>query len=229
MNQLNQLLCLLFFVGFSQIITAQGFLQKAATANAELGNNWYQPAKQGADVGGSYIITLENDTLYGEIMYDYPPRMARKIFFRPEGQGGKKRTKYKAKELKGFSFMDQYWVSKEFNDGSLKVGKQKEKLFLRTIYSGKLSVYEYNISEVEDLVKSEGNTISILPEQMKAETWIQKEGEKLIGLNNIKFMRFHKGMSKYLSDCKSLSKEIADKKFKKYEIVTVARQYEACE
>lgn len=202
-------------------------LMLTALSASAFSQSWYDASRAGQPLQG-YVVTNEGDTLQGFIRYNYPPMMARRIAFKPEGgEWGR----YKGDDLKGFYFMDAFWESHEFNDGSLKLKtRQKEYIFLRPILKGRLSVYEYYISEITDWVEAgEGNSVRILPTQMKMEVWLKKEGEDLIGLNNIKFLNFKKGMSKYLSDCASVAEDIEKKRLKRGNAMEAFRRYNECE
>ena len=80
---------------------------------------------------------------------------------------------------------------------------------------GKLEVYEYYVAEITDWVKYEDGANKIMPTEMKTDVLLRKEGEDFVKLNDVRFLQFKKGMSKYLADCESVSKDIADKKLKR--------------
>lgn len=190
--------------------------------------DWFTPDLLGTGQKG-YVVTKDGETIHGTILYNYPPVMARKIFFWKEGEDGN-RQKYKGEDLQGYFFMDAFWESHEFNDGSLKLASsQSEKLFFRSIMKGKLNVYEYYVAEITDWVKYEDGVNKIMPQEMKTEVVLQKEGEDFVKLNDIRFMQFKKGMSKYLADCSSVAKDIQDKKLKRMQIWEIFDRYNKCE
>ena len=186
-----------------------------------LSQSWFNEYKYGTQ-HDIYVVTLDGDTLHGKLNYENPAMMAGSINFQEEGAEEAKR--YKAKDLKGFYFEDQFWESLKFNDGSLNLtGPQEEYYFLYPIKKGKLSVYEQYYAEVEGLLEN------ILAADVKTQTWLKKEGEKFIQINHIKFMNFGKGMSKFLSDCESLSYDLKKKKYKRRDYLKVVDQYNKCE
>ncbi|MEO1257509.1 MAG: hypothetical protein AAFZ15_01885 [Bacteroidota bacterium] len=193
-----------------------------------ISQDWFVQSKVGSGEKG-YVVTHGGDTLHGTIMYNYPPVMARKIFFWEEGDDGN-RQKFKGSDLKGFYFADTFWESHEFNDGSLKLAaSQKQELFLKPKMKGKLNVYEYYIAEITDWVKYEDGVNKIMPTEMQTEILMKKEGEDFVKLNDVRFFQFKKGMSKYLADCESVSKDIADKKLKRAHLWDIFEKYNACD
>lgn len=194
--------------------------------------NLSEELQPGDWVNDCYIVNLDNDTIYGKILWLSTPQMARKIFFRPEGYTDRKPQRFKASKLTSYFFLGDAWVTKTFKDGTLNLtGKQKNTSFLRLLKQGRLCAYQYYYTELEDeLIKAEGNVITLLPEQIKTEIYLEKQSDmKLVSMNHIRFMRFRKGMSKFLKDCEVLAQEIKDKKLKKKNWQEIVDRYNDCE
>ena len=209
---------------FSQLLWTALIILPALPLRAQ---NWFDAQKLG-EYDEGYIVSAEGDTIQGRILYNYPAVMARKITFIKAGE--EKPQRYKGKELKGYYFAGNYWESHEFNDGSIKLSaKQKDHIFLYPLALGKLSVYEHYFAEITDWVKYEDGVNKVMPSEPRTDTYVKKEGEDFVDLNHIRFMRFHKGMSKFLSDCPALATDISEKKLGRIHIVEIAKRYNACE
>ena len=200
------------------------FLILCFAVSGIVAQNWYDPNKVGELLPG-IIVTTDGDTIEGKIRYDAPPAMARRIHF--EEEGFDELEKYKAKALQSFFFEDTWWVAKEFNDGSINLGKQKQHHCLRVVEMGKLNMYEYYTMEMTDWVEQEGNVITIMPSEMKMEYILQMTGDDMVSFKDIRFLQFKKSMSKYLADCPAVTEKIQAKEYKRKDIVEIVKVYNA--
>ncbi len=147
------------------------------------------------DFRPGYIITLEMDTLYGEIDYRGDILMSTTCRFKaPET---KKIKAYTPDDLFGFRFTDsKYYVAETLESG--------ERLFLQYLVNGKLSVYCYRDSEGSDhyLINKMGLPLRELPYSEGIIS--RKDGNDLF-----KQSYFHMGLLKvYTQDAPEIQKEI---------------------
>lgn len=204
-------------------ISAQGLMKKFKAAAEDPSLAWANGLESGQYYPGS-ITTLDGEVVEGEVKFVRPlSNMALKIQFKENGTT----EKYKSDELQGFTLIDKYWPAMAVNDGSIDLS-DRDKIFLCPIVAeGKFKAWMEFYSEIEAFVKKEGNTTEIMPTKEMQRVWFDKEGEEMVQMNHIKFMRFGKGMAKFLSECESLVKDLEKKKYKKFEYLEVIKRYNA--
>lgn len=190
--------------------------------------NWFKPELQGEKMPG-WVVTIDGDTLHGMIGYNNPGLMSYKVLFWADSANAN-RQKFKGKDLNGYFFEDVYWEAIKFNDGSLKLSKdQSERLFVRPVIKGRLSMYELYTLENDKLLEQEGNTITILPTELVTTTYLRKDEGEMESLSHIKFMNFKKAMSKVVAECETLAKKVESKEYGRADIYKIVTEFnETC-
>lgn len=163
-----------------------------------------------------FIITLQKDTLYGEIDYRTDEMNARRCVFRSQ-DGSEEPVTYHPFDILGYRFTDdgKYYVSKNIE---LKYGVPKP-VFLEYLLQGMKSLYYYEAENnipvyfVEDnnrLVKIDAPKLSkqIVRMQFKGQT-----------------DRYIPSLHYAFKDCPSLASKIDRAHFKRKDIIKIAKEY----
>ncbi len=163
-----------------------------------------------------FIITLQKDTVYGEIDYRTDEMNARRCVFRSQTSSAEPVT-YHPFDILGYRFTDdgKYYVSKNIE---LKYGVPKP-VFLEYLLQGMKSLYYY---ETED-------NIPIYFVEDK-ERLVKVDAPKLS--NQIVKMQFKGQTDRYIpslryafKDCPSLSSKIDRARFERKDIIKIAKEY----
>jgi len=107
-----------------------------------------------------YVVTLNGDTLYGEINMGSPNAMAHHCRFKSTETG--KVTRYTPKELKSFATVDQ---TRRFISGTVPYFFKDRLIFLEVLQSGRLNLYFTYDEVLNDLFyvsKRDANLIDLL-------------------------------------------------------------------
>ena len=190
------------------------------------GQSWFDShkASEGERVPG-WVVTIAGDTLHGNIKYNNPGLMSYKVIFWDD-KNPSDRQKFKGKDLQGYWFADAYWEAIKFNDGSIKLSKdQSERLFVRPIIKGRLSMYELYTLENDKLLEQEGNNITILPTELVTTSYLKKEGGEMESLSHVKFLNFKKAMGKVVEDCEIVAQKVAAKEYGRGKLYEIIKEY----
>ncbi|MFN0173844.1 MAG: hypothetical protein ACKVU0_04275 [Saprospiraceae bacterium] len=202
----------------------------AVLAQDCIGQDWYD-TKRNEEKCPGWVLLSSGDTLHGKIEYNHPARMTRKVIFWDD-KNPTDRQKFKArdKKLKAYFYDGVLWEALKLNDGSIKLSaSQSETEFLRVVANGRLKVCEQYTMENDKFIESEGNTITILAEELKITSFISKDGGKLESLTHIKFLNYKKGMGKLVSDCESVAKKVESKEYGRLHFYKMVAEYnEVC-
>lgn len=163
-----------------------------------------------------YIITLQQDTVYGEIDYRTDKMNAVRCVFRPQGNEVEATT-YHPFEIQGYRFTDdgRYYVSKSV---SLRNNEQQS-VFLEYLLKGIKSLYYYEVG-------------ANLP------VYFIEEGDKLVKVDapmlakqtvNFQFGdqkdRYVPVLHYVFGDCPQLSSRIDKMRFRRSDIVNLTKEY----
>ncbi|MFA0960178.1 hypothetical protein AB9P05_00050 [Roseivirga sp. BDSF3-8] len=177
-------------------------------------------AKNGYQKG--YLVTLENDTLYGEIK-DRRPGTFTEIYdrIRFKKDGALFRKKYAPEEIKSYKAGDRLYESvgletrSRFLKTTYLTGPAHEKVFLRVIEKGTLTYYQW------EYIDYDNNTVWYIP------LFHKENSSEMVRVTQGLFGLKKKVLSTYLSDCPSLQQKMESK-----EVTTpleVLNYYKRCE
>lgn len=142
-----------------------------------------------------YIITLEGDTLYGEIRYRGDLYLAKNCVFKEKGTSNS--INYIPSSIKSYRFTEgRYFVSKKVN---------KIYLFLEMLVDGELDLYYYR-GDTKDhyLMEKEGIPLSELP--YDKDEIVSLEGKTVANPQN----RYLATLRYYMSDAPKIQANIKD-------------------
>lgn len=164
-----------------------------------------------------FIITLQQDTVYGEIDYRTDKMNADRCVFRPQGDNNADATIYRPFDIQGYRFTEdgRYYISKTV---SLKNDEQQP-VFLEYLLKGIKSLYYletgdnlpvYFIEEGNKLVKVDA------PRLAKQSVNYQFQGQK---------DRYVPVLHYVFGDCPELSSRIDKMRFRRADIVNLTKEY----
>jgi len=167
-----------------------------------------------SDFRKGFVITQDNDTLYGLVNYRESIKKYKVCEFKvSEDQEVKN---YFPEDIKAYRFInDKYFVTKEITLEN----NVKEKVFFEVLVQGKVTLYKYLES-----------------------FFIEKDGGEYIKLTNERVLvtigdaEYYKNSNKYigvlsyllLSDCKQLKKKINSLEYKERGLTELIQSYNAC-
>ncbi|SDL06060.1 Outer membrane protein beta-barrel domain-containing protein [Catalinimonas alkaloidigena] len=152
------------------------------------------------------VITLQGDTLHGQIGETSTSKMTREVLFRPEGPAGS-RIRYTPEEIRGFVIeQDRVYTAQPVHHA-----KGVTTRFLQEIVVGRVTLYETQLASLKS-VYAIGN------------------GDSVVALPNDR--KFHGTLNTIFSDCAALrlNNLEAQKKYR-YDLRTLTRlvtDYTAC-
>ncbi len=149
-----------------------------------------------------YIIDINDRKIFGNIKLNTPAINSVQIKFKDNKGGGFQQ--YRTNQIKTWCVGNQVYETKAYKVNEL---KSYSVFMLRmTPEKGKVHLYEYY------------NTSG---EMGYTQTFLEKDNK----LTELQYGRFRKQLTLYFEDYKELSKKIADKKFKKKEILNIIEEY----
>lgn len=162
-----------------------------------------------------YIITLQNDTVYGEIDYRTDKMNAARCVFRSTGDGGEAIT-YHPSELRGYRFTDdgRYYVSK-----SVFLQEEAQPFFLEYLLKGIKSLYYLETGDELPVyfIEDGGKLVKVdAPQLSNQAVNFQFKGQK---------DRYIPVLHYVFRDCPQLSSRIDNLRFSRTDIVKLARDY----
>ena len=150
-----------------------------------------------------YIITNENDTLYGKIKSTTPAQRSSNITFMEDGE--RERLKYKPFQIKGYYIENQAYESKIYDiDPALPYGYA---VFMERINQGAVKVYYYWNTD-----KERGFT----------QTFLENDGDYLVEVNPLQFKR---QMVQYFEEYPRLQNKIKTGEYKKKQLMEIVDEY----
>ncbi len=94
---------------------------------------------------------------------------------------------------------------------------------------GRLSLYELYTLENDKLLEQEGNTITILPEELVTPSYLRKDGGEMESLSHVKFLQFKKAMNKVVEDGETVAAKVASREYGRFKIYQIVKEYnEVC-
>jgi hypothetical protein len=173
---------------------------------------------------GGYIVSLKNDTLYGEIKDRKPgifPKIYKQIRFKEEGLHF--RRKYNPDQIVAYRAGERVYESIGIESGvdllnsRYLITPNLRKNFFRIIQKGELSYYHW------EYVDNESNIIDYIP-------LFHKEGRvEMVRVTQGVFGLKKKLLSEYLSDCPELVHNIERNEVRTAEDVLELYRYFCCE
>lgn len=149
-----------------------------------------------------YIITLNGDTLKGQIKYNPKNDLALfgAVFFQTKPSDKKS---YRPNKIKEFAFDDVVFVSRMVDD---------KQVFVKRLSYGAVNLYLY---KVEQYLMNNMHTY--------IDYYMEKNGST--ELTHVKENKFKKQLSEVMSDNQDIIKDIQDKKYQYENIVDVFQLY----
>ena len=152
----------------------------------------------------------------------------------PEKVDDKKYAEYKPDQVKSYQVADAYYQSLPYEGFT-----QKSKVFIERTLTGKLSIFTYYLytkdsKPTEYTVTSGGKSTVILDfdgESLSGEMIMVKEDGEQLNLSSMKVvMSFKSVMSKYVTQCSTLSQKIANKEsgYGILNIMKITEEYNNC-
>jgi hypothetical protein len=170
------------------------------------------------DFRPGFYISLENDTIFGEIDYQGEKQSAKTCFFRQNENS--QILQFEPKDIKAFRFNDgKYYISKIF-----KTHEEDEKhLFLEYLVNGQLKLYYYydNYGEHYLIENTKGETFALKYEEKEI---LDEERGRVI-----KKLHHYRGMLKAnMADCQELFKLIDITDLSHKSLINLVKKYHDC-
>lgn len=191
------------------------FLSTSASAQ-----HWYKKSMRGKKTD-SFIVTLEGDTIQGQVEFDKPHRMASRITFYPEGSD--KSEKYRPSDIKGFAIYGKLWVSKRvripIQDPFGGSNRTVNTFLLPIIEEGPIQMYHHYYNGY--FMTKDGRYIPAYGYVLL------KEGEKTVYMSADEDWLYDNQVYNLLSDCEEIITGIQSEKFVWDDLVTLINRYNA--
>lgn len=180
-------------------------------------------------------ITLNDGTVKEGFIMRYSKIKSQKKVRFFEANNDKKYTEYKPDQLTSYVVADAFYKAIPYEGFT-----QKTKVFIERTQAGKLSLYTYYILSSDsdkspaftpNKKETSGVALDFTGESLSAEMIMLKENGDQLNLASPKMiLSFKSVMSKYLADCATLSKKIADKEsgYGMLNIMKITEEYNNC-
>lgn len=180
----------------------------------------------------SYVVTYENDTLFGEIDYQEWDINPSSVRFR---QSEKPETQNLTPEdVKQFNVAEDIYVSRDIlmNQSPDELEKlnyepqpvmSEAKVFLRLLVSGNLNLYSYKDEFAREHYFIEGDSLDAV-ELINYRYYIEKEGRKTVW--NAK--KYIGQLNYYLRNCPCVVKGISNLDYREKDLVNKVSEYNQC-
>jgi len=200
----------------------------ATSVAAQEGN-----AQQGKKLPGS--VVLNDGTLREGFIYRSGKIKSQKKVRFYETTAAKTYTDYKPDELQSYQVADAYYRSLPYEGFT-----QKSKVFLERTLSGKLSWFTYYLYTKDakpqeyQITDASGKKVTIRDEDgesLSGEIILLRDNNDQLNMSSVKvLMGFKTVMSKYLSDCATLSQKIANKEsgYNVLNLMKITEEYNNC-
>jgi opacity protein-like surface antigen len=158
-----------------------------------------------------FIITRENDTIYGGIANQQDLISVKKCTFK-NSQG--EVTVFQPSDIFGYKFNDgRYYISKKLENGNL-----EESVFLEYLVKGVIDLYYYP--------SNEGDKYYILKDNNLVELANNKKSYKVNGNNYTKYDKKYIGVLKYLfKDTPEIAGRVENAKFSPGSLIKISEDY----
>jgi len=201
-----------------------------AISSVILAQNWDEPKYEPMKLYEGYIITNEGDTIHGFLKAQYPNDLLSSNqnschFYKTKDQ--KKSTKYKPKEIKGYTLAGKHYVSMNYTGGTA----TKLKNFVLLVKKGGISEYVYYYQPDSKAVLVLGQQ----PNESKTDyynriyskkTVYYREGATPYDTQNLA-MGFKKKMAGLVADDKELASKVANKEkgYRMFQLQKIIDEY----
>jgi hypothetical protein len=166
-----------------------------------------------SDFRSGYIVTNNNDTLYGLIDYKGSSANKHECLFKENKKA--KQQKYTPDEIAAYRFTDsKYYVSRLIN-----TGEKEEPVFLEYLINGIVNIYSYrDLNGEHYFIEKDKGKIVNLKEESK---------EVIVGLTSyLKETKEYRGVLKYLlKDSPTISSEIDQTNLNHKSLIKLASDY----
>jgi hypothetical protein len=151
------------------------------------------------------IITRSGEHIFGKTRYNFIADLQEEIVFYSRQN---EMQVFKPMEIESFIMENKQFVSLE--QPGLIMGFNR--IFAHRIADGKMKLYTLYFVE-----SNSANTTQAY--------YVQKNSEKLLGINDFRFLNFKKGMSNYVNEFPELAQRIADKTYTSNDLLTIVDEY----
>ncbi len=195
------------------------------------GQDWFSSHQQGEPVKG-YIITIAGDTLNGNITYDYPVIMQKRISFTSARNG--ETVIYQPKDIRGYACSGLVWVSASVTldtyNGPIRFNR------FGMLYSSQgplelLRIFPEKDKEIKKMSSTKAETIYkgiYLTQDKKSfrDLYIKKLEDPAESVNTSDFRKdFINMMARRISDDKELMEKVNNRELRYDDLPEIVKEY----